>query len=93
MLDKLPTRINLDKRGVIVPGNVCPLCKKSEETAQHMFISCEICDRWIEISSVRQQTIVNHYQNFHLLGFNRNINTVWKGVWVAIVWEIWKHRN
>jgi len=100
MLDKLRTRINLDKRGVIVLSRLCPLCKKSEETAQHVFISCEIaqkvwdnCDRWIGISSVRQQTMVNHYHNSHLLAFNKKINIVWKGVWVTIVWKIWKHRN
>jgi len=87
MLDKLLTRINLDKRGVIVLSNLYLLCKKSVENVQNFFISCEIaqkvldkCNRWIGISSVRQQTIVHHFQIFHLLGFNRNINIVWKGV-------------
>ena len=100
MLDKLPTRLNLVKRGIIIPTNLCPLCKKAEESVQHVFINCEVaqkvwdnCDRWIGISSVRQHTIVNHYQNFYLLCYNRKANVVWKSVWVAVVWEIWYHRN
>jgi len=98
--DKLPTRLNLEKRGIIIPTNLCHLRKKAEESVQHVFVSCEVeqkvwdnCDRWIGISSVRQHTIVNHYQNFYLLCCNKKANVVWKGVWVAVVWEIWYHRN
>jgi len=24
---------------------------------------------------------------------SKNVNTLWKGMWLAIVEEIWKHRN
>jgi len=100
MLEKLPTRLNLEKRGITVLSNMCPLCNKVEEIAQHVFINCEIakkvwdnCDRWIGISFARHHTIVNHFQQFYLSDFNRKINEIWKGVCVAILWEIWKHRN
>jgi len=45
MLEKLPTRINLEKRGVVVISNLCPLCMKAEETAQHVLISCDIAQK------------------------------------------------
>jgi len=39
----------------------------------------------------------NHYivnfQHFHLMQLNDKQNQIWKGMWVAIVGEIWKHRN
>jgi len=64
MLEKLPTRLYLEKRGITVLSNMCPLCNKVEETAQHVFINFEIakrvwdnCDRWIGISSLRHHTI------------------------------------
>jgi len=54
--------VNLDKRGVIVSSNLYFLCKKDEETVQHVFINYKIaqkvwnnCDRWIRIFSVRQK--------------------------------------
>jgi len=31
--------------------------------------------------------------NFYLIWFNKKVNIVWKGMWLAIVWEIWRHRN
>jgi len=68
MLKKLPTRLNLEKRGVALPSNLCPLCKRFEETAQHILISCEVAqkvwdnyDRWLGILSIRHQSIINHF--------------------------------
>jgi len=36
MLDRLPSRINLERRGVILLCNLCPLCRKEMETLQHL---------------------------------------------------------
>jgi len=90
MLEKLLTRPNMEKRGITILTNLCPLCKKVEEIAQHVFINCEVaqklwdnCYKRIGLSSVRQQIIVNHYQNFYLLCCNRKTNIVWKGVCVG----------
>jgi len=100
MLEKLPTRLSLDKRGAAVPSNLCRLSKKFEEAAQHVLISCEVvqnvwdnCDRWLGISFVRNHYIINHFQSFFLSRFSQKINVFWRGMWVAIVWEICMHRN
>ena len=76
----------MEKRGIKVLNNMCPLCNKVEETTQYVFINCEFAkrvrdkfDRWIRISS--NHTIVNHFQQFYLSGFNRKINEVWKSMW------------
>jgi len=34
-----------------------------------------------------------HFQHFHMSSFNTRQNTMWKGMWLAIVREIWRHRN
>jgi len=41
-LDRLPARVNLERRGVNIESNLCPLCAKEEETLQHLFIRCEV---------------------------------------------------
>ena len=38
--DKLPTRMNLRRRQVLVNDSVCPLCGLQEEEAAHLFFSC-----------------------------------------------------
>jgi len=100
MIDRLPTRVNLIRRGVNIHNNFCPLCSKAEETMQHLFIGCKVaqkvwdnCDNWLDMSSVRHNDVVSHFRNFYAIGLGRKGNQVWKEVWVAIVNEIWTHRN
>ena len=45
-LDRLPTRLNLAKRGVRVEAE-CPLCEKAMESTSHALIYCdELCEVW-----------------------------------------------
>jgi len=99
-LNRLPTRTNLVRRGVHLTNILCPMCNKYDETVNHLFITCEIaqkrwdrCNRWIGNISVRHYFIVNHFMSFHMMCLNKRSIVVWKGLWVAIVWEIWKQRN
>nr|GEY76600.1 RNA-directed DNA polymerase, eukaryota [Tanacetum cinerariifolium] len=62
-LDRLPTRDNLAKRGVIMDSSLCLICGLFPENAQHLFFGCDlarsialrICHwwnlNWTEISS------------------------------------------
>jgi len=70
---QMPTKVNLFKRGVQLETYVCPLCKRVEETAQHLFINCVVVqevwdayERWIGIMSVRHESVLPHYHHFHL---------------------------
>ncbi|GJU66380.1 RNA-directed DNA polymerase, eukaryota [Tanacetum coccineum] len=46
-LDKLPTLMNLDKKGIDVPSLLCPVCSDQVETADHLFFSCGMAqDLW-----------------------------------------------
>jgi len=76
------------------------LCNNIEETVQHVLFECVVtqkvwdnCDRWISIHSVRPNFAANHFMSFNLIWCWKKVNSVWRGMWVAIVWEIWKHRN
>ena len=42
MLDRLPSKVNLENRRVTVSCNLCLLCKKEVETTHHLFITCEV---------------------------------------------------
>jgi len=42
LLDRLPFRVNLERRGILVSSNMCPLCNKDVETLQHLLITCEV---------------------------------------------------
>jgi len=34
-----------------------------------------------------------HFDQFHLFHVNQKQNLVWKGVWIAMVWSLWVHKN
>ncbi|GJS40008.1 RNA-directed DNA polymerase, eukaryota, partial [Tanacetum coccineum] len=41
-LDRLPTRLNLIKRGVILDSDICPICNSSTEDSSHIFFHCDM---------------------------------------------------
>ncbi|GJS67004.1 retrovirus-related pol polyprotein from transposon TNT 1-94 [Tanacetum coccineum] len=41
-LDRLPTRSNLARRGVLVPSSSCLICNVSDEDLAHLLFSCDL---------------------------------------------------
>nr|GFA71449.1 hypothetical protein [Tanacetum cinerariifolium] len=57
-LDRLPTRVNLDHRGVIIDSVLCPLCGAVSEDISHVLFRCDLASRifhricrWWELDS------------------------------------------
>nr|GEU72270.1 RNA-directed DNA polymerase, eukaryota, reverse transcriptase zinc-binding domain protein [Tanacetum cinerariifolium] len=46
-LNKLPSRMNLDKKCIDVDSILCPICNDDVETVNHLFFSCDMAkDLW-----------------------------------------------
>ncbi|GJS72623.1 RNA-directed DNA polymerase, eukaryota, reverse transcriptase zinc-binding domain protein [Tanacetum coccineum] len=46
-LDKLPTLVNMDRKGIYVDSLLCPICNEHVENVDHLFFSCEMAhDLW-----------------------------------------------
>lgn len=43
--DRLPTRYNLDIRGIDLHSSLCPVCDEHIETSKHLFIDCSIASQ------------------------------------------------
>ncbi|GJT75675.1 putative RNA-directed DNA polymerase, eukaryota, reverse transcriptase zinc-binding domain protein [Tanacetum coccineum] len=41
-LDRLPTRLNLSKRGLEIDSILCPICNANVESNDHIFFNCEV---------------------------------------------------
>jgi len=100
LLDKLPTRINLVKRGMQLMNMLCPLCQEGVKTSQHLFGTCKVaqkvwdqCDRWVGNAIVRHESPIIHFLSFYTIGLWQCTNNAWKGMWVAIVLKIWNHKK
>jgi len=100
LLDRLPTRECLTRRGVMLDSNLCVFCQIKVESCQHLFMECdvvvrvwELCYRWIGILSAQHNELNNHFESFCLVQLSKKQNMVWKGIWAALVRCIWEHRN
>ena len=100
IMNKVPKRINLRRRGVQLTDVSCVFCGLEEETNTHLFFTCNVikkiwnmCNRWVEVSTTHHNQLKAHFQQFDILTLNSNGNMLWKGVWVSIIRNIWDHKE
>ncbi|GJS58306.1 RNA-directed DNA polymerase, eukaryota [Tanacetum coccineum] len=48
-LDRLPTRLNLMKRGILVPSLLCPVCNADHEDMSHLLFSCSLANEVVRL--------------------------------------------
>ncbi|GJW93693.1 RNA-directed DNA polymerase, eukaryota [Tanacetum coccineum] len=42
ILDGLPTRLNISRRGIDIPSILCPICDREVESVSHLFFKCHV---------------------------------------------------
>jgi hypothetical protein len=100
-LDRIPTKSNLCRRGIIRVGeDKCSVCGVGTETARHLFLHCPFTanvwygvNRWLGVMVVLPQEVLPSYGQLVGCGRNKRIRKGFSIVWVAFVWVIWKIRN
>ncbi|GKV27571.1 hypothetical protein SLEP1_g36731 [Rubroshorea leprosula] len=102
VLDKIPTKANLLRRGIIkdVTETKCALCNDEEEDATHLFLNCKIA-RWLWKACSKwwgSKMMVNRdcWNTFQLLGRNTKGAKIREGmdsIWKTAAWSIWIARN
>ncbi|PWA34830.1 RNA-directed DNA polymerase, eukaryota, Reverse transcriptase zinc-binding domain protein [Artemisia annua] len=99
-MDRLPTRLALQRRHILLPNTSCSLCEVADESCGHIFVSCgfavEVWRRiktWCKLSFGRIMDIED------LLTFYRHVqgpkwaNKIIKGIVMTTCWAIWIVRN
>ena len=100
MEDKIATKANLVRRGVGLINNICSLCGEEKETTSHLFCTCkvawrvwEMCSEWVGTTFVGHRDPKDHFLSFRMSGVTESVNQVSGCVWLAVVGELWNHRN
>eukprot|EP00256_Glycine_max_P058861 XP_014627188.1 uncharacterized protein LOC106794156 [Glycine max] len=97
--DRLPKKMNLRRRQVMVNDFMCPLCGLKEEETAHLFFSCSnTLPLWWEslswvIATALPQNPRDHYLQHATRTAEGKKLTRWKCWWIALTWTIWNHRN
>nr|GEY43535.1 RNA-directed DNA polymerase, eukaryota [Tanacetum cinerariifolium] len=42
MLDALPRRLNISRRGIVIDSILCPICDNGVESSNHLFLTCNL---------------------------------------------------
>jgi hypothetical protein len=103
MMQRLPTRVNLARRGV--PGlrenPCCVWCPEERESEVHLFGTCSVAlavwseiYKWLGLQVAHPSDLCSSFDSF---GFPFNVGKKRKKglimIWQAVVWAIWKARN
>lgn len=98
--DRLPTRLNLSKRGMFVNSTVCPVCDSAIEDAHHLFFGCSlikdllgmICRLW-NIPWTELVSFSEWDSWFLSLRLSSTLKSLLEGVFITAWWLIWSFRN
>lgn len=101
MLDRVPTRSSLLRRGVDVGTTLCPICNQFDEDLQHLFAFCLFaCQLWSQIGvwlklSLVPSSSLNTIMDVSLLGFIKDSTQekVIDSILKTALWSIWCARN
>jgi hypothetical protein len=103
LLDKLPTRADLNHRGILINSSDlhCIFCTLNVEDSEHLFLGCQFSKaiwnavaRWL---GKNIQTGVDRWNHFLLFGdlvrLKKGGGRISRLIWLVTMWSIWKHRN
>jgi len=102
LLDRIPTRLNLIRRGVPLPngGLGCAFCETPSESSVHLFLSCpSILPVWYQVATwlgwefVIPLGLARQFQYFTGLGASKRVRLGLLLVCHAVIWIIWTSRN
>ncbi|XP_057809099.1 uncharacterized protein LOC131023572 [Salvia miltiorrhiza] len=97
LLDRIPTRENLLKRGIMLGngGHCCPLCSCLLESTDHLLLLCmfsvkvwELIYKWMNISPISSVSLLEHFNEFVEQGENKKGKLMCNTIWQCVCWKI-----
>nr|GFA50809.1 hypothetical protein [Tanacetum cinerariifolium]GFA51817.1 hypothetical protein [Tanacetum cinerariifolium] len=100
MLNKLHTRVNLDRRDIDVGSILCPICLEDIETVNHIFFSCNMAKdlwsmfaKWWDIDIPVRANVSEWFESLDDLAVSNKVRSYIDGVGDSLMWHIWKFIN
>ncbi|GKV27405.1 hypothetical protein SLEP1_g36578 [Rubroshorea leprosula] len=102
MQDRIPTKSNLQKRGIIsgLGDGKCALCEGEIEDSSHLFLKCRVakwlwkaCGKWWGISVNLENNCWNSFEQFGEQAKEACVKEGLDCIWNVVVWSVWLARN
>ncbi|GJZ95579.1 RNA-directed DNA polymerase, eukaryota [Tanacetum coccineum] len=99
-LDRLPTRLNLIRRGVQVPSTACPICTSDPEDISHLLFRCPMASdihrlicRWWGLPWSPLGSYAEWLSWFKDIRLGSKVKSILEGVCYVSWWCLWIYRN
>ncbi|XP_071690644.1 uncharacterized protein [Rutidosis leptorrhynchoides] len=97
---RIPTRVELDKRGVDLDSILCPLCNLHRESIEHILFHCSKSSnvwkailQWWNLPNNTFSNLTDVTSNNQPLNTSKNGSYTWQAIKWASTYIIWKFRN
>ncbi|GKB77320.1 RNA-directed DNA polymerase, eukaryota [Tanacetum coccineum] len=97
---RLPTRVNLSRRGVLLDSHLCPLCNAAMEDVQHVFFRCDVARvvlrkicRWWDLDWQEICSFSDWDAWFLSFRLSSRLKSILEGGFYVAWWRIWRLRN
>ncbi|GJS33986.1 retrotransposon protein, putative, ty1-copia subclass [Tanacetum coccineum] len=99
---RLPTRANIDKRGIDIHSILCPFCEEQIKDEDHIFALCpfsrniwDLIRKWWGLDVIPLDTTLNvlEMDDDGDLNFGEKISYLFDVVYLCAKWWIWRARN
>ncbi|GKD50972.1 RNA-directed DNA polymerase, eukaryota, reverse transcriptase zinc-binding domain protein [Tanacetum coccineum] len=98
--NRIPTRVNLDNRGIDLHSTRCPVCDNDLETEEHILVKCNVAvETWCGILKWwnLHNTRIDNLNDIFSLASRSNLSPFHTKVLDAVIhstlWILWKFRN
>nr|GFB10422.1 RNA-directed DNA polymerase, eukaryota [Tanacetum cinerariifolium]GFB10466.1 RNA-directed DNA polymerase, eukaryota [Tanacetum cinerariifolium] len=98
--DRLPTRLNLSKRGLDIPSIMCPICSNGVESNDHIFYSFEVTasiwrlvDVWCDMDFPNMLSPSTWTSWIDTLRTSNDYRNRIQVTVATTLWTIWNYRN
>ena len=99
-MNKLPTMVNLDRKGIDVGSLLCPVCSEYVENGDHLFFSCgmahdlwELLARWCDLDISGVSNFAEWISWLDACQMTKTSRYILGGIADTMLWSIWNFRN
>ncbi|KAM0036124.1 putative RNA-directed DNA polymerase [Helianthus debilis subsp. tardiflorus] len=99
-MNRLPTKVELVKRGVYIPNTLCVWCDYHEETSMHVLADCIIAinvweriGKWCGLEPIYAFEFKDLLQVYKKVSGGKMKRKIVHGVMIVTMWSLWKARN
>ncbi|XP_076924509.1 uncharacterized protein LOC143586979 [Bidens hawaiensis] len=99
-MERIPSLVSLVRRNANMPSMLCPICGKTEELSEHLFVSCnftqatwKLIDQWCKVPFFFSFSFRGLLEMFKVTRLPKRKAKAFHAVCLTTIWCLWKARN